>query len=130
MDALTESQHDKRSAQGRRWQRDHTPTPLHHLVIHPTDGVLTLPDGQQATFVIQQLVPAEGWKARYRDEEGGLVTEALTCFALALLTCGDQTSPGILGIDYSPEDGWQVCNAYDNFVALVDPWNDDDEEDP
>jgi hypothetical protein len=137
METLSDYLRDKRwlkgvkpPAKGRRWRRGQTtarpPKPLHHLVIHPVDGVLPSPDGQRVTFVIQQLVPAEGWHARYSDDEGGMFTAELSCFALALITAGDQTSPGILGIDYTPEEGWRVCNTHDNFLALVDPWSDDD----
>lgn len=122
----------KPPAQGRSWRRGQRtprpPTPQHHLWLQPTEGVLTLPDGSAVTYVVQQLVPADGWQARYSEDDGSTFCQPLACLALVVLTSGERTGPGILGIDYEAEGaGWKVCNTHDNFVGLVPPWEDDEE---
>jgi hypothetical protein len=123
----------KPPAQGRLWQRGkrpkRPPKPQHHLWLQPTEGVMTLPDGSVVSYVVQQLMPAEGWQARYSEADGSTFCQPLACLALAALTSGAQTGVGIFGIDYEEEgEGWKVCNTHDNFVGLVPPWEDEDEK--
>lgn len=132
-DALDDYHHDQRwlkgvkpPAQGRRWERGKPGAPqpqrLAHCLITPP-GALRTPKGAPAlTYTIKQLLPADGWQARYAEADGTPFTERFEFFALCEVIVEGQTQSAMLAVEYTTEDGWCLIQGHDNFLALIPPW--------
>lgn len=86
-------------------------------------------------FEIHTIMPAPGWQCVYHDEAGAHIHWALA--ALALVTrrtfvcqtgeeCEDTLAPQectreVVGLDYHPDDGFDVCDIVRNFCGLMEP---------
>lgn len=93
----------------------------------------------QKTFEIwvpQSLVPALGWQAVYHAEDGSHFLAPLYMLALAqhrVKACAtgdrvplyrgmvDDEGWDIVGVGYSPADGWSVENESGNYCGLLPP---------
>ncbi len=76
---------------------------------------------------IIQMMPADGWYAFFKDEEGALDYEPLVCFALTSNAEGETEIRPM-----SWQDGFvDFCDEYDNFEGLekIDMSEDDFELD-
>ena len=88
------------------------------------------------TYIVKQIMPADGWQAVYYDDEHGHFLCPVHALALAYtITRGrpsgrvahPQTSLTpkelweIVGVSYSPGDAWTVCNESYNYCGLLTP---------
>lgn len=76
---------------------------------------------------IIQMMPADGWYAFFKDEDGGMDYEPLVCFALTSNAEGETEIRPM-----SWQDGFvDFCDEYDNFEGLekIDMSEDDFELD-
>ena len=87
------------------------------------------------TYLIHTIMPAPGWQGVWWIEEEH---ESLPIYALALVTCqarevstnqvvhayADELEEDrrlIVGMDYNPSDGWNVCEEDGNYCGLLPP---------
>jgi hypothetical protein len=63
---------------------------------------------------IVQMMPADGWYAFFKDEDGGMDYEPLVCFALTSNAEGETEIRPM-----SWQDGFvDFCDEYDNFEGI------------
>ena len=91
------------------------------MTLHPT----------YETFVIHTIMPAPGWQAVYWFDDHH---EAMPIHTLALVSRQTRLSPtgellgqetdderDIVGLDYTPRDGWSVCDDDGAYCGLLPP---------
>jgi len=88
------------------------------------------------SFVIHTIMPAEGWKVVWWNDTQGhwlapihalalvtrIVREATTLREVMEVPSARQNEfREIVGMEYSPLDGWNICEDDANFCALLAP---------
>lgn len=137
--ALEDYHHDKRwlkghkpAALGRRWKRGQPqprrPQRLDHCLITLPGDLLSPQGAETLTYTVKQLISAQGWQARYAEDNGDTFTDYFEYFALCDVVRDGQTQSALFALEYTTEDGWCLVQSHDNFLALIPPWEQEEQQ--
>ena len=69
---------------------------------------------------ILQIIPADGWRARFREEDGRITSSRIACFALVEVSEPDgTTTEDVRAIDIGASGYAEFVTEAANFAGLV-----------
>lgn len=69
---------------------------------------------------VKQIIPAEGWRAVYKEDDGSLFVQPLCCWAVV----DENGDTSVVGMDAS--DMVEACDEASNFLGYIGPGESDD----